>query len=362
METVIGMTAGQWLRVLKENRFTIHPLRIPLVMIMSGIAVRNSVYARKEKRRYESAIRKTEIVQSPVFILGHWRSGTTLLRNLLAHDPQFAYPTLLEIYNPATFLTVEQQWQNRPALKRKWKRPMDNVDVSLLSPGEEEFAIGMLSGRTPLLAWTFPQNTDYYDRYLTFHKATKQEVAEWKAAYRYFLQKLTYRHRKPLMLKSPPNTARIRLLLEMFPNARFIHIHRNPFRVFQSTVKLYQAAALRYSLQKPLSEEQLINGILQRYQEMYSAYWEAVGHLSPDQLIDIAFEDLVKDFVGTIQLIYQQLNLDGFQRFKPDLEKAVKRLKTYQTNRYAPLPEKYQQAIVERWGRFYQPWGYAHSA
>ncbi len=362
METLIGMTMEQWLRVLKENQFRIHPFKIPLVLMMTGMAIRNSYYAKKERYRYQEDIQKVSIKQPPIFILGHWRSGTTLLRNLLAQDSQFAYPTLLEIYNPAAFLTLEKKIEHSHALQRKWKRPMDNVKVSLLSPGEEEFAIGMLSGRTPLLAWSFPQHTAYYDRYLTFKTAEAWEIEEWRNAYEYFLKKLTYRYQKPLILKSPPNTARIRLLHQLFPEARFIHIHRNPFRVFQSTVKLYQAAANRFSLQRPLPSNQMMEGILQRYQTMYAAYWEDVADLPPHLIIDVAFEDLVKDFVGTIQEIYQHLNLDGFAAFKPRLEKAVQQMKNYQTNQYEPLSEEYQRVIKERWGRYYQPWGYANSA
>jgi hypothetical protein len=55
------------------------------------------------------------------------------------------------------------------------------------------------------------------------------------------LSKVTYRHSKrgvvskdkpkPLLIKSPVHTARIPLLLRLFPKAKFIYMHRNPYEV-----------------------------------------------------------------------------------------------------------------------------------
>ena len=74
----------------------------------------------------------------------------------------------------------------------------------------------------------------HYDRYLTFRGVPEREVDEWKQALVLFLKKLTWKYRKPLLLKSPPHTCRIKLLLGLFPEARFVHIHRDPFAVYQS--------------------------------------------------------------------------------------------------------------------------------
>ena len=75
------------------------------------------------------------------------------------------------------------------------------------------------------------------------------------------MRKLTFKYGRPLVLKSPPHTARIRLLLEMFPEARFVHIHRHPYQVFRSC-RHYHDTAVWYSyLQKPdtsLNDDRII--------------------------------------------------------------------------------------------------------
>ena len=43
-------------------------------------------------------------VEAPVFILGHYRSGTTYLHELLSNDPGFASPNRFQAFNPSTFL------------------------------------------------------------------------------------------------------------------------------------------------------------------------------------------------------------------------------------------------------------------
>ena len=78
-----------------------------------------------------------------------------------------------------------------------------------------------------------PRQAKRYDKYLTFREASLDEIARWQSALKWFVQKLAYsKGNRPLVLKSPAHTGRVRLLLEAFPEARFIHIHRNPYDVF----------------------------------------------------------------------------------------------------------------------------------
>src|SRR5437667_340199 len=117
-------------------------------------------------------------------------------------------------------------------------RPQDNVPISVQEPQEDEFAFAALTGRNPTIGWAFPRRAEFYNRYLTLRELPESEVAQWKSALKLFLQKLSCKYKRPLVLKSPGHTCRIRLLLELFPNARFVHIHRNPYDVFQSTQHL----------------------------------------------------------------------------------------------------------------------------
>ncbi len=359
MESLQGLTAGQWFKLLKDNHFRLNPFKIPLVLLVSINSLRNSYFAKQEIKKYQEEVSRTKITDSPVFILGHWRSGTTLLFRLLSGDPQFAYPHVIEILNPYTFLVLQKHAQPATFDRNTWKRPMDNVEISFNSPAEEEFAISMLSLRSPILSWTFPQNTKYYDQFLSFKEASAEDRRQWKEAYSYFLQKLTFRYKKRLLLKSPPNTARIRLLLELYPNAKFIHIHRHPIKVFQSTLHMYQTSAYRFNLQRKPSIQDIVEIIIRRYKLMYQAFWEDLPFIPKGNFVDIAFEELVKDFEGTIKTIYQKINLAGFDIYQPILKQKIAKLQGYTRNQYPDVTEAQLQRIWYTWRKYYELWGYS---
>ncbi|HVH93399.1 MAG TPA: sulfotransferase, partial [Nocardioidaceae bacterium] len=131
-----------------------------------------------ENRVYGPEISGTPI-KPPVFILGHWRTGTTHLHNLLALDAQLAYPNFYQVLNPHTFLSTERYSQ--ALFISPSTRMMDNVAVNARVPFEDEFATcGTL--HSPFLTWVFPKDRGEYDKYLTFREVSEREVAEWTAA------------------------------------------------------------------------------------------------------------------------------------------------------------------------------------
>src|SRR6185503_9923340 len=165
---------------------------------------------------------------SPLFVLGHWRSGTTHLHYLLGLDDRFAFPGLYQVHFPHTFLTTEQRLSGLVGFLLPRHRPYDNVRLDLQVPDEDEFAMCVLGFMTSYLAGVFPRRMEYYEQFLTLQNTPASAVDQWKSSLRLFLQKLTLKSGKPLIVKSPTHTGRIKLLLEMFPDARFVHIHRDP--------------------------------------------------------------------------------------------------------------------------------------
>src|SRR6185312_2827714 len=86
-----GITFDDWLRLLRRERFRVDPICWPRALWITALSVWNSTAARRVERRYGPAIATTR-VEAPVFILGHYRSGTTHLHELLSVDPRFASP------------------------------------------------------------------------------------------------------------------------------------------------------------------------------------------------------------------------------------------------------------------------------
>jgi hypothetical protein len=353
-----GITAGDWWRLLRENRFAVSPAYWHRAVFITLTSLVNSHYWRKERRQYEKSIDEVCITAPPLFILGHWRSGTTLLHYLFAQDKaQFHFANTYQVVNPRTFLTTEADMTRRFARLVPPTRPMDNMEMSFASPQEDEFAPLLLTFCSPYLGISFPRRTDHYSRYLTFREASDEEVERWKAAFVWFCKKLCLNKRTALLLKSPAHTARIRLLLEMFPDARFVHIHRDPYRVFQSQRHFFDTAIWYTYLQKP-DTETIDDGILERYRMMYDSFFEDLRLIPRDRYHEVRFADLERDPIDVMRNIYEGLSLPGFDAVQPALESYVASLAGYRKNPFAVLDSASRKLVAARWKRNFDRWDY----
>jgi LPS sulfotransferase NodH len=351
-----GMALGEWWALLRRHRFAVDLRHSPRALVQTALSAANSAGARLERMRFGERIDATP-VQAPLFVLGHYRSGTTHLHNLLALDPQFAAPTFFQALNPHTFLTNERfaaPLADRLIVRRRYQ---DEMALGAGVPSEDEFALCVMTGLSPYMGWCFPGDGSVYERYLSFREATDGEVVRWGRALTLFLKKLTLRHGRPLVLKSPPHTARIRLLLGLFPDARFVHIRRDPYVVFRSTRHMMRAAQPLYHLRDgPLQDSD--DRIISVYAEMYDAYVEQRGLIPEGRLCEVGFEDLERAPMAVVGSIYEALGLPGFEDLRPRLEDYLASIAGYRKNRHGELPEPLRRRIADEWGRSFDEWGY----
>jgi len=261
------------------------------------------------------------------------------------------------VFFPSTFLCTEATVSPWVGALLPSRRPMDNLDRNSHGPGEDEWATCTTTSLSPYMSLLFPDRREHYGRYLTFREATLGEVACWKEALIYFLKKLTWKYQRPLLLKSPTHTCRIGRLLEMFPEARFVHIHRNPFAVFQSTQNGELAVGPYLYLQRP-SLESLEEVILERYREMYGAFFAERDLIPAGRFHELGYEDLEKDPLGQVQAIYENLGLPDFQVVREPLQRRIESLAHYRKNHHPELPASLRQRIVQTWRRCFDEWGY----
>lgn len=353
-----GITSDNWRRLLAINGFAVDPVYWHRAVFITATSLLNSFYRWKEEKWFDSLVHPIQ-VQPPLFILGHWRSGTTHLHNLIAQDTrQFAFANTYQVVNPHTFLTTEQKISRRFAWILPDKRPMDNVALSFQSPQEDEFAPCLMSLKSVYLGISFPRNEKFYSRYLTFQDASASEWDEWNHSFLWFLKKLTFKYNRPLVLKSPPHTARIRLLLQTFPRARFVHIHRHPYSVFQSCRHYWNTATWHTYLQRP-ELENIHERILHRYKLLYDAYFEARNLIPRNRLHEIRFEDLERDPIGELQQMYDHLELSGFEENIPQWKEYVASLKGYRKNRFQPLDDSLKLRVAKLCKRSFDEWKYS---
>ena len=354
-----GTTFRDWLAILAENGFRVDPRRLPKAVATTLLTIANSGFQRMEAAKYGARIERQE-VPPPVFVIGHYRSGTTHLHNLLSLDRRFAYPKFKDVVIPHTFLTGG--WAMgaiSAAIVPRTRMGIDNVALGPDVPCEEENALCALTGLSPYTGWAFPERAAHYDRYSTFRGVPQAEVERWQAAYVWLAKKLTLAYEgRPIVYKSPPNTGRVRLLLEMFPDARFVHIHRKPASVYRSTKHLLAKTAAPFAFHK-LDPETLHRRVVDGYREMYDAYFEDRDLIPAGRFCDVRYADLTADPVGEVERIYGDLSLPDFETARPGLETYLKSLSGYRKNEFDDLPTAVRDELSVAWSRAFEEFGYA---
>lgn len=351
-----GVPMGQWLRLLAANRFAVWPRYWPRAAVISAWTPWNSFFRWRVRRRFGRAIESTR-VPPPVFILGHWRSGTTHLHNLFAVDERFAYPNLYQCANPHTFLATES-FMARIAAPSRPDRIVDAIRIGFDTPFEDEFAIGAMCTVSPYLGLVFPRRAAHYDRYLTFEGVPPRERAAWQAAFVSFLKALTVRYDRPVVLKSPSHTGRLAMLLEMFPDAKFLHIHRHPYEVLRSTRHL-MSFLIRQNMLQRFDWNALDDRIIGNYARMYDAYLAERSAVPAGQLHEIAYADLVRDPIGELERAYAALHLPDFAAARPNVEAYLETVSDYKKNRHVDLPADLRERVDREWARFFEAFEYS---
>jgi len=345
-----------WLRLLWRGRFAVYPRYIYIAVVVSIVSFFHTLLAFLQEAIYGRAIRKTKITQPPIFILGHWRTGTTLLHEFLILDPRHGYPTYYECLEPNHFLLTERLFTKLFRFLMPSQRPMDNMKAGWDRPQEDEFALCMLGQPSPYLTIAFPNRRPLCPEYLDFQGVKPGPIRSWKRAFKQFLKQVTYKTGKRLVLKSPPHTARVKILKEMFPQAVFIHIVRDPYVVFPSTVNLWKTLYRTHGLQTPTFVG-LEDQVLDTFVRMYARLEEDKKHLAPGQYYELKYEDIVKATEQELAKMYAHLGLDGWHAFEPRLRDYLATIKGYETNKYE-LTTDQEKKISQRWGDVIRRYGY----
>lgn len=351
-----GIGLSDWLRLLRQQRRDIDLVYLPRIAAITFQSLKMSALSLVERAKYGPLVEKV-VIQPPLFILGHWRSGTTHLHQLLAKDDRFGFPNNYQTAFPRIFLCSESRDSRMVSFFMPKHRPMDNMSMSVDSPQEDEFALCGTCLLSTCMGWVFPRQKDRYKKYLTLKDAEPEEVQKWKDALVHFVRKVQLRCNRPLLLKSPQHTAKIKLLLELFPEARFVHIHRDPFRVFQSTRHSFIKLLRWNQLQRP-DLDTLDGLILDQYQEMYEAFFEQKDLIPAGRFHEVAYEQLDSDPVAEMRKLYEALGLPDFKVLEPQLRKYVDSLAGYRKNRFGDLPSPLKERIAEKWKNCFEQWGY----
>jgi len=300
------------------------------------------------------------IKNAPVFIIGHWRSGTTHLHNILSQDPQMSYTTTYQSVFPDTLFNKAGRFifEGFARILIPGTRKGDNVTLGTSLPQEEEFALGDKTPFSFYYFWMFPRSLKFfYDQFIRFKGIDQSRVESWKRDYKLLISKaLKNTGGTRFLSKNPPNTARIEKLLEMFPEARFIHIHRNPVEVYLSTRNFFFKMLPHLQLQT-IGQEELDDCIFELYKDLMNDYLKQRELIPEKQLVEIDFETLETDPKACIRDLYQGLDLPGYRESEPHFDVYLDRIKSYKKNKHQ-INAKLIKKIQAEWGFAMKEWGY----
>ncbi len=345
-----------WWRLLRDNKIN----NWSMVYRIWGFVLFTQIFQLLQSIFFSWRVKKTDIFsRQPLFILGHWRSGTTHLHYMFARDPQFAF-----LNNYQAFLI------NIVLLGRGWLkfilsplmpkgRPQDNIKMSVDEPAEEEQPLTNMTACSGMHTFFFPKNISYYNKFNLFKGIRKGEKRRWRRNYIYLLKLIAYANgKRPLLLKNPHNTSRVKELLEIFPNAKFIYIHRHPYDVYHSTVHLYNKTISTQFLQD-FSHEETIDRVLYCYETTMRKYYDERNLIPKGNLVEVSFDELEKDGMATAQRIYNTLNLPNFEEAQPHIQAYLNDVKDYKKNEFIALDSEIKARIDASWDFAFKIEGYS---
>jgi len=352
---LLGSNWSTFFGVLKGNR--IHPKRYIKVAITFLLLIVSSAFQWIDRLYFRKKVEKFVFKESPLFIIGHWRSGTTFLHNMLTKDSAAGYTR-----------TYQSVFPNN--LKSKWlfktfmnvfmpdERPGDGMKISADLPQEDEYAMSNVTHRSFYHYFYFPSSyRQLYRDYVRFDSLSEIEKADWNSKYRQMVIKaLINTNGSRAILKNPVNTGRMLTLLDIFPEANFIFIVRNPVIVYLSTKKFYTQLFPTLILEE-FTVEDISNMILKVYVDLLHDYLSDKKEVNSARLLEIRYETLVENPIKEVEGIYGKFSLNDFQDLKPVLEEYIDTLNGHKSDLYT-IGRQELDRVVDQVGFAMKHWNY----
>ncbi len=253
-----------------------------------------------------------QAIERPLFIVGLPRTGTTLLFNLLAQDPDNRVPLSWEVEWPVPPPEPET-YETDPRIKDAEKL-FGNLDRLIPTlPAIHEFGAQLPQECVPINAHEFLS----MQFHITFHVPSyqawlnEQNMVRSYEFHRKFLQHLQSKYRKKRWaLKSPAHLPAIDELLEVYPDALIIHTHRDPGYVMPSL------ASLHYAFRGMNSDSVNPARIGRNVMDAWSIHLQRAVEArrrhrdKPEQFFDAHFEDTLADPVDLLRRAYEHFGLE----------------------------------------------------
>ena len=327
-------------------------------MAIAGAALARWPFSTAERLVMETRLPRAEYLPPPLLILGHWRSGTTHLYNVMVKSGAWGFVPPVATGLPWDLFGLGRAF--RPLLEKALPehRYIDTIPVTPDSPQEDEIAVANMTDLSFYHGIYFPRAfEEFLARGLFFDACSEADIERWRERFVYLLRKLShYQDGRPLLIKNPVYTARLAMLRRMFPLAKFVHIRRNPYEVFVSMRNFYEKLFAEFALQ-PYAHVDIDEAILGVYERMMDQLARDAADLSPPAYLDLAYEDLDRDGIGTLRRIYEMLDLPGYAAARGPFEAYLATVKGFRKNKFT-CSDAVAEKVEARLGRYIRQWGY----
>ena len=284
----------------------------------------NRLFLAHDRQRYPE-IAKQEI-REPVFIVGLPRSGTTLLHTLLAADPAHRVPLTWEIMSPSPPDAPDRQQRirsaNRDLAMLRWLAPtfesvhatgaeLPQECVSLISPTFMSDQFDTMYNIPSYRAWFF-----------------RQDLRPGYEFHRRFLQHLQFRRSaERWILKAPAHMFFAPALLSIYPDAKFVQLHRDPIDAVASVSSL--VTILRRVFSDSIDPIQVGQDAMVYWSDALKTFLQARDQLPADRVCDLYYDDVRRDPIVATQRIYEHFDW----KFAPEVEQKMRATLAEQNSR-----------------------------
>ncbi len=310
---------------------------------------------------FRNKVKNYQFNKDPIFILGYYRSGTTHLQEVLLQDKSFGYLNFYQTFFSVGFLCSEKVLKpvcNFIIKLTGFKHPAHNIPFHFALPGEED--VGMVSSGFKLASnWgqVYPKYfKHYFKRTVFFDDISDDDYQSFKTEFKNYITRISMANGdKPLLLKSPPQTGRIKFLKEVFPNAKFIYIRRNPYHVFKSNLKLWKSFYGQHLHEIPQTE--IEENILWSFDKSLESYEQMKQKINSNELYEVSYEDFLSNPLEELEKIYNTLEIPGFEQNR-------EKFKTYLGQKHGQNRAKYDfseeslKKVENRWAKWIKAGNY----